>query len=115
MTLPPGPSLPAAVQAVAYHRDPLGVLRRARSSYGPVFTLRVSKPIVFVAEPDAVEQVAGAGRAGSARRTVLPLASPHSLFGADEEEHRALRAELEPRFRDLDAAAIEALAREHIA
>jgi cytochrome P450 len=115
MTLPPGPELPAAVQAVAYHRDPLGVLRRARDRFGPVFTLRVPKPIVFVAEPDAVELVANAGRAGQARRTVLPLASPRSLFGADGEEHRALRAALEPRFRDLDTEAIAAIAREHVA
>jgi cytochrome P450 len=113
--LPAGPQLPAAVQTVAYHRDPLGVLRRARARYGPVFTLRVPDPIVFVAELAAVETVMHVGRAGEARRGVLPLASPRSLFGTDGEEHRALRAELEPRFRDIDAEAIAALGREHIA
>src|SRR3954462_7730892 len=112
---PPGPALPAPLQTVAYHRDPLGVLRRARARYGPVFTLRVKDPIVFVTDPAAVETVMGAGRAGEARRTVLPLASPRSLFGADGDEHRALRASLEPHFADIDADLIAAIAREHIA
>jgi len=112
---PPGPSLPALAQAVAYHRDPLGVLRRARDRYGPVFTLRVTKPIVFVADPAAVEPVMHTGRAGEARRTVLPLASERSLFGADNQEHRALRATLEPLFAAIDEGLIEAIAREHIA
>src|SRR5689334_551185 len=101
MTLPPGPELPALVQAVAYHRDPLGVLRRARARYGPVFTLRVTDPLVFVADPSAIETVMHTGHAGHARRTVLPLASPGSLFGADEDEHRALRGLMKPSFRDL--------------
>jgi cytochrome P450 len=103
------------VQTVAYHRDPLGVLRRSRARYGPVFTLEVPDPVVFVADPAAVETVMHTGRAGAARRGILPLASPRSLFGGDGEEHRALRAELEPRFAGIDAEAIAAIAREHIA
>src|SRR5215217_5452274 len=97
---------------VAYHRDPLGVLRRARVQHGPVFTLRVPKTMVFVSDPGAVEAVMRMGRAGDARRTVLPLASPRSLFGTDGEEHRALRAELEPRFDGIDEDLIAAIARE---
>src|SRR4051794_10813105 len=113
--LPPGPQAPAAVQALAYHRDPLGVLTRSRSRFGPVFTLCVSDPIVFVADPGAVERVMGAGHAGAARRTVLPLASPQSLFGADEEQHRALRRAMEPAFANIDEQVIATVAREHIA
>src|SRR3954468_19642834 len=112
---PPGPQLPAAVQTVAYHRDPLGVLRRARARHGPVFTLRVKDPIVFVADPAAAVTIPELGRAGDARRTVLPLASPRSLFGADEAEHRAVRAAIEPRFADIDEDAIAQIARRHIA
>jgi cytochrome P450 len=113
--LPPGPDLPALAQTVAYHRDPLGVLRRALARNGPVFTLRVPDPIVFVADPAAIETVMHLGRAGSARRAVLPLASPRSLFGADNDEHRRLRAELEPRFNAIDDELIASIAREHIA
>ncbi len=96
---PPGPTLPALVQTVAYHRDPLGVLRRARARYGPVFTLRVPDPVVFVADPQAVGPLVDAGRAGSARRTILPLTSPHSLFGADDGEHRMLRRRVRAEVR----------------
>src|SRR3954471_2278599 len=63
--LPPGPQLPAALQTVAYHRDPLGVLRRARARYGPVFTLRLALkgPVVFVAAPEAVARLLASDRA----------------------------------------------------
>jgi cytochrome P450 len=114
-SLPPVPALPAPVQTVAYHRDPLGVLRRARARFGPVFTLRVPGSIVFVADPAAVEPLMRGDRAGAARRTVLPLASPRSLFGADGDAHRTLRADLEPRFDAIDEELIAAIAREHVA
>ena len=111
MTLPPGPELPALAQAVAYHRDPLGVLLRARARYGPRFTLRVTKPIVFVSDPALMADA----NAGEARRAVLPLASPRSLFGADGAEHRAERAWWEPRFAALSDDAIAEIAERHIA
>src|SRR3954452_22687675 len=98
---PPGPGHLAAVHAAAYHRDPLGVLRRARARYGPVFTLRVKDPVVFVADPAAVATIPELGHAGAARRVILPLASPRSLFGADEAEHRSVRADIEPRFASI--------------
>ena len=109
--LPPGPELPALAQAVAYHRDPLGVLLRARARYGPQFTLRVTKPIVFVSDPALMADA----NAGEARRAVLPLASPRSLFGADGAEHRAERAWWEPRFAALSDDAIAEIAERHIA
>src|SRR5215218_8158856 len=113
--LPPGPRAPAPVQIVAYHRDPLGVLRRARARYGPVFTLSLPDPVVFVGDAAALDRLAHLARAGEARRVILPLASPRSLFGADGEEHAALRAELEPRFHAIDEELITAIARAHIA
>lgn len=111
MTPPPGPELPALAQAVAYHRDPLGVLLRARARYGPRFTLRITKPIVFVSDAALMADA----NAGAARRAVLPLASHRSLFGADGAEHRSERARWEPRFRDLSEDAIAAIAERHIA
>src|SRR5881227_3596173 len=92
-SLPPGPGAPAAAQTVLYHRDPLGVLLRARARYGRVFTLQFSLkgPMVFVAAPDAMQDLLEAdparAHAGSARRTVLPQASPRSTFGGDGETH----------------------------
>jgi cytochrome P450 len=111
VTLPPGPDLPALAQAVAYHRDPLGVLLRARARYGTRFTLRITKPIVFVSDPALMADT----DAGAARRAVLPLASPRSLFGADGEAHRTERSWWEPRFAAISDDAIAEIAERHIA
>src|SRR5437763_1080806 len=68
--LPLGPPLPQALQAVAYHRDPLGVLRRARRRYGPVFTLRfpLKDPLVIAAVLQSLPAIlhADPGRAHAA-------------------------------------------------
>jgi cytochrome P450 len=118
ITLPRGPDLPASVQTVLYHRDPLGVSRRARDRYGPVFTLTSSLkgPLVFVAEPDAVQPLLRAdpvsARAGAARRRILPQASSRSPFGADGDRHRAIREAVEPAFApEVIAAARDEIAR----
>jgi cytochrome P450 len=108
---PPGPALPALAQAVAYHRDPLGVLLRTRARFGPTFTLRLTDPVVFVSDPALMAEP----NAGVARRAVLPLASPRSLFGADGAEHAAERTWWEPRFRALSEDAIAEIAERHIA
>ena len=56
-SLPPGPDRSALLQTLAYHRDPLGVLRRVRGRHGPVFTLRQSLkgPLVIVADLESVD------------------------------------------------------------
>src|SRR5215217_5461984 len=122
-SLPPGPELPPLVQTVAFHREPLGVLRRARARHGPLFTLRLS-----VAGPTVVAASAGAAsvlleadpdraHAGEARRRLLPMASPRSSFGGDGEAHRAARRRIAPAFEpDVLARrqdALAALAAEH--
>src|SRR5215217_8366127 len=123
VALPPGPSAPPAVHTVAFHRDPLGVLRRSRSRYGPVFALRLAVvgPIVVVADPAAVEPLLAAdpagARAGEARRRILPMASPESVFGADGEQHRTARERIRPAFTaetvDRQRDAMERLTEEH--
>jgi cytochrome P450 len=113
-SLPPGPVLPEVVQAVAYHRDPLGVLRRASARYGPVFTLRFpfKQPLVFVAATRALNEVLHSDSqladAGPARRSILPQASPTSPFGADAATHAASRARMWPGFAPDRITAIEA-------
>jgi cytochrome P450 family 135 len=65
-----------------------------RARHGGLFTLRFSLkgPVVFVAEPAEVrallERDPGSARAGEARRVILPMASPRSVFGADDEAYR---------------------------
>jgi cytochrome P450 family 135 len=109
--LPPGPSAPDLAQTLAFHRDPLGALRRARARFGPAFTLRLSVagPTVVVADPAVVaafmEGDPQAAHAGEARRRVLPMASPRSTFGADGEQHREARARIAGAFAPATVAA----------
>ncbi|HEX3689334.1 MAG TPA: cytochrome P450 [Solirubrobacteraceae bacterium] len=105
--------MPDVVQAVAYHRDPLGVLLRARARYGPVFTLRfpLKDPLVFVAAPEALGELLRSdpdrAHAGKARRSVLPQASAASPFGGDAMAHEASRARMWPGFAPQRVVAIE--------
>src|SRR3954453_24029428 len=122
---PPGPSGPPLVQTVAFHRDPLGVLRRSRSRYGPLFTLRLAVvgPVVVVADAAMVEPVLaadpGGARAGEARRRILPMASPRSVFGADGEQHRIAREHIWGAFKGETVgrhiAAMEPVPDQHVA
>src|SRR5436190_2504742 len=110
--LPPGPPLPAMLQGPLFARDPVGVLRRCRARYGPVFTLRFSTvgPVAVVADSSAVPELVVSdpsySHAGEARRSILPQASPHSSCGADETQHERARARLEPA---MDAGRLESL------
>jgi hypothetical protein len=87
------------------------VLRGARAQHGDVSTLRLTtiRPIVVVARAGEVEPLLeadpAAAHAGEARRRMLPMASPRSIFGGDGEQHGAARTRLEPVFA---AAAIAA-------
>jgi cytochrome P450 len=69
-----------------------------------VFTLRmaVAGPMVVMADPEAVPRLVDAdpvrAHAGEGRRRMLPLASPRSVFGGDDEHHRLARGALEPAF-----------------
>src|SRR5215213_7470934 len=90
--------------AVRYHHDPLRVLQRAQARHGPVFALPMPwKPsLVVVADPEAADAVIGldpgGARAGEARRTILPQASPPSPFGSDGDAHEEVRARVVPWF-----------------
>lgn len=109
---------------VAFHRDPLGFLRGCQREFGDVFTIRLTTvgQVVAVCDPSAVKALAhsdpGRGRAGQARRGVLPMASPLSIFGADGAEHHAARervaAAFAPAAVDQSAAAIMQLIERHV-
>jgi cytochrome P450 len=123
--LPDGPRTGVLAQTVAFHRDPLGTLRRARARFGDVFTLRLTtvRPLVVVASPSEVEPLLTAdpqrARAGEARREVLPMASPRSIFGSDGPQHEAARRRVAGLFAPEAVARradpIATLAAEHVA
>jgi cytochrome P450 len=124
LPLPPGPDAGPLAQTVALHRDPLGVVRAARERFGPVFTLRMTslRPLVVVADVAEARRLAESdpawSHAGEARRKVLPVASPASLFGADGARHAAARAALAGAFSPEHVRACEArfaaIAAEHV-
>src|SRR3954451_2168093 len=124
-SLPPGPSVGALTQGTLFHRDPLGVLRRCQLRYGDVFTLRLptARQMVIVADPSAVGAIAGAdpivATTGAGRRRILGMASPRSVLGADQEQHRiarlAVASALTPQALEPHAADLAELASRHAA
>jgi cytochrome P450 len=114
---------------VALHRDPLGFLAGAQRDFGDLFTIRLATvgSVVAIADPLAVERLAeldsgaqgATAHAGEARRSVLPMASERSAFGADEEQHRRARARLHPAFSPEALAErtpqIQEIVRRHVA
>lgn len=121
----PGPEANVIAQTVAFHRDPLGFLRRQQESFGDVFQIRLltARPTFIVAAPEAVAELLDSdperAHAGAARRTVLPFASPRSVFGGDAGAHRAARARIAPAMApgvvDSQRERIAAIAERHAA
>src|SRR5215203_7506962 len=99
---PPGPEASVLAQTIAFHRDPLGFLRRQQTKLGDVFQVRLltARPTFFVVAPEAVGALLGSdpetAHAGEARRAVLPFASTRSVFGGDGESHQAARRRITP-------------------
>jgi cytochrome P450 family 135 len=96
--LPPGPRAGVLPQTLGFHRDPLGFLRAGQVEFGDVFTIRLltTRPTVVAAAPESVAELLeadpDAAHAGEARRTVLPFASPRSVFGGDGAAHAEAEA-----------------------
>jgi cytochrome P450 len=125
LVLPDGPRAGRLAQTVAFHRDPLAWLRRQQGSYGDVFTMRLATtgPVVVVADAAPAATLPGAdpdrAHAGAARRGMLPMASPRSVFGSDGDGHAQARGRVADLF-DLDAFAgrrdaMAEIARAHLA
>jgi cytochrome P450 len=109
---------------VSFHRDPLGFLRRCHQDYGDIFTVRLATvgAVVVICDPPSATTLAdsdpGLTRAGEARRGVLPMASPLSIFGGDGGEHDRARERVAAAFArpaiDRSAAAIADLIADHV-
>ena len=105
-SLPPGPSMPSALQAIGWALRPLPMMDRCHRSYGDVFTLRVrrGRPWVFVTRPEHVKQVfttaAELMRAGAGEANPLlgPLLGAGSVMLQDEPRHLRDRKHMLPAF-----------------
>lgn len=104
---PAGPTQPAGpthFSTLRFGRDPLRLLARYQRIYGDVFTVELTYAgrVVIVTEPDAVRSLLAAdpahAEAGRGRRAMLPLASPHSVFGGNGAEYEQAHARLAEAF-----------------
>jgi cytochrome P450 family 135 len=124
--LPPGPRLPATVQAAIWALRPLAFLDHCAARHGDLFTLRIRRrPWVLVSDPEHVKRVfttdaalVGAG-AGEANPLLEPLLGSSSVMLLDEPQHLRDRKRLLPSFhgerlRDYGAM-ISAVAERHVA
>jgi cytochrome P450 family 135 len=103
MSLPPGPRLPRALQAVGWTQRPLPFLERCQRRYGDSFTLRILHwgDWVVLCDPDDVKRVFTAGDAvGVALANPLlgPVLGAHSVMLLEEPRHMTRRKLMLPAF-----------------
>jgi cytochrome P450 len=104
MSLPPGPSAPAAVQTARLIGRPLSFFEACRRRYGSTFTAQVLRvgPVVFVSDPASIKALFGADRRNTiapGRQVVLaPVLGKRSLLLLEGEEHLRRRKLMLPQF-----------------
>jgi cytochrome P450 len=102
--LPPGPSMPAALQMVGFWTRPLAFLDRCRERYGKRFTLRLpaAPPFVMLADPEEAKQVFTSPpdvlRPGEGARVLEPIVGSNSVLLLDEDAHMEQRKLMLPAF-----------------
>ena len=118
MGLPPGPRLPAPLNAAGFARRPLDTLLRWRARYGDVFTVSITGfgTGVYVAEPDALRELFTGDQssllAGEANSFLTPILGPHSVLVLDGREHLRQRKLLLPPFQGSRVNAFREVIRE---
>jgi cytochrome P450 family 135 len=103
-SLPPGPSLPRAVQSVIWFRRAQWLLDTCQARFGDMFTLKIANEGTWIvtSDPQAIKQVfTGDPRllhAGEANRILLPVLGPSSVLLLDEDSHLSQRKLMLPAF-----------------
>lgn len=124
MSLPPGPRMPRALQAVGWTQRPLPWLERCHRRYGDAFTLRIRHygDWVILSDPEDVKKVFTAGRAvgvATANPLLGPLLGPRSVMLLEEPEHMTRRKLMLPSFHgksvQADAEMMGEMARQEVA
>ncbi|KAB2722417.1 cytochrome P450 [Brucella intermedia] len=101
-SLPPGPSLPGAIQLVRLLRRPYRFFADCRDAYGDTFTIRLPgrPPTVITADPDTVKEQSVAGYDGPDRylEELRYVVGNDSVVFARGDPHRAIRKMISPPF-----------------
>jgi len=103
MTLPPGPRMPRALQAVGWTQRPLPFLERCQRRYGDIFTLRILHwgDWVLLCDPEDVKKVFTAGSVVGvdlANPLLGPVLGPRSVMLLEEPDHMTRRKLILPAF-----------------
>jgi cytochrome P450 len=105
-TLPPGPRMPAALQALGLTSRPAAFLEGARARYGHRFTVRVpgQPPWVVLSDPDELKELFLAPpdvlRPGEGSKFLEPIVGHHALGMLDEDLHLRERRLMLPVFHN---------------
>ena len=116
--LPPGPRMPAALQALGTWTRPTAVLDRNRARYGKRYKIRLlgQPPFVILSDPDEIKEVLMAPpdvlHPGEGARILEPLIGRNSVILLDEAPHMEQRKLLLPAFHGERMHALEGLMRE---
>lgn len=104
MSLPTGPSRPAALQTAAWVARPVPFMERCGRRYGDAFTVRLAQvgTFVFTSDPESVKAVFRAGpdrlRAGQANVGLEPVVGSRSVLLLDGADHVRQRRLMLPPF-----------------
>src|SRR6478735_6100768 len=117
IALPPGPRLPAFVQATLMLRHWPRFIAACGRRYGGVFTVRASMvpPMVYLADPAEIKKVFAGDpsvfHAGEANAMLTGLLGANSVLVIDDDVHRDRRRLMLPPFhRDAVAGQAELMA-----
>ncbi|WGV26256.1 cytochrome P450 [Halotia branconii] len=101
MKLPNGPQYPALVQKLQWILSPMSFMEACAQRYGDIFTMQLNEPMVFVSNPQALQQILTSDTkeftAPSDRNTAFePMLGKNSLITISGEVHRRQRQLLMP-------------------
>jgi cytochrome P450 len=102
--LPPGPSLPTALQTLRWVVRPTAFMEESRRRYGDCFTLRIASEgsWVLVSDPESIKKVFTGNpehlRAGEANVILRPVVGSESVLLLDGPSHMRQRKLLLPPF-----------------